>query len=179
VQPLLLPDTDEATQRARAARADTAIFYSISNCHDGLRGVSFGNLLIKQVVEELRAELPQLKRFSTQSPVPGFRRWLKQHLTDAGESVALSPDDIENDNWVHDPAQSERLRPTLMRLCARYLTQQPSPVSRIDPVARFHLSNGARLERINWLGDIAPRAIDDSFGIMVNYRYDHDSCRQP
>jgi malonyl-CoA decarboxylase len=169
VQPLLLPDTDEATQRARAARADTAIFYSI-----GLRGVSFGNLLIKQVVEELRAELPQLKRFSTLSPVPGFRRWLKQHLTDAGESVALSPDDIENDNWVHDPAQSERLRPTLMRLCAQYLTRQPSPGSRIDPVARFHLGNGARLERINWLGDIAPRAIGESVGIMVNYLYDHD-----
>src|SRR3977135_3237680 len=74
--PLLARETDEETARAQAARADTAIFYSISNCQDGLRGVSFGNLLIKQVVEELKAEFPQLKRFSTLSPVPGFRRWL-------------------------------------------------------------------------------------------------------
>jgi len=166
VLPLLSRDADEAAARARAVRADTAIFYSISNCQDGLRGVSFGNFLIKQVVEDLHAEFPQLKRFSTLSPVPGFRRWLTQHP---------SLREFECDGWCHDPAQIELMRPVLMRLCALYLTRQPSPGNRIDPVARFHLGNGARLERINWLGNNSPRGIQESFGIMVNYLYDHDS----
>ncbi len=170
VQPLLSQDTDQDAATARAARADTAIFYSISNCQDGLRGVSFGNFLIKQVVEELQAEFPRLKLFSTLSPVPGFRRWLAQQ----GDVGAPLPSVTESDDWWRDPAQSEALRPALMRLCARYLTRQPSPGTRIDPVARFHLGNGARLERINWLGNTAPRAIQESFGIMVNYLYDHD-----
>jgi malonyl-CoA decarboxylase len=171
--PLLARDTDEEAARARAARADTAIFYSISNCQDGLRGISFGNFLIKQVVEELRAEFPQLKRFSTLSPVPGFRRWLGRRLANASDPDAALLPQIESDGWWNDPAQSEKLRVPLLRLCARYLTRQPSIT--IDPVARFHLGNGARLERINWLGNAAPRAIQESFGIMVNYLYDHDS----
>jgi malonyl-CoA decarboxylase len=173
--PLLSQDMQEDTARARALRADTAIFYSISNCQNGLRGVSFGNFLIKQVVEELQAEFPQLQRFSTLSPVPGFRRWLMQHL--AGESkpdAALLPK-LARDGWWHDPDQREPLRATLMRLCATYLTRPASPGNRIDPVARFHLGNGARLERINWLGNTELRAIQESFGIMVNYLYDHNS----
>jgi malonyl-CoA decarboxylase len=173
--PLLARETDEEAARAQAARADTAIFYSISNCQDGLRGVSFGNFLIKQVVEELQAEFPQLKRFSTLSPVPGFRRWLMQRLAEGSDpDTALLPE-LERDGWWHDLAQSEKLRPALMRLCALYLTRQPSPGSRVDPVARFHLGNGARLERVNWLGNAARRAIQESFGIMVNYLYDRDS----
>jgi malonyl-CoA decarboxylase len=173
--PLLAGETDEEAAWAQAARADTAIFYSISNCQDGLRSISFGNFLIKQVVEELQAEFPQLKRFSTLSPVPGFRRWLMQRLAEGSDpDTALLPE-LERDGWWHDLAQSERFRPTLMRLCTLYLTRQPSSGSRIDPVARFHLGNGARLERINWLGNAAPRAIEESFGIMVNYLYDHDS----
>jgi malonyl-CoA decarboxylase len=173
--PLLARQTDEEAAWAQAARADTAIFYSISNCQDGLRGISFGNFLIKQVVEELQAEFPQLTRFSTLSPVPGFRRWLMQRLAEGSDpDTALLPE-LERDGWWHDLAQSERLRPALMRLCALYLTRQPAPGSRIDPVARFHLGNGARLERINWLGNAARRAIQESFGIMVNYLYDHDS----
>jgi malonyl-CoA decarboxylase len=171
--PLLARETDEEATRAQAARSDTAIFYSISNCQDGLRGISFGNFLIKQVVEELQAEFPRLKRFSTLSPVPCFRRWLTQRLAEGSDpDTALL---LERDGWWHDLAQSEKLRPALMRLCALYLTRQPSPGSRVDPVARFHLGNGARLERINWLGNAAPRAIQESFGIMVNYLYDHDS----
>src|SRR5882762_3919409 len=174
-EPLIALEPDEAAARAQAARADTAIFYSISNCQDGLRGISFGNFLIKQVVEELQAEFPQLERFSTLSPVPGFRRWLMQRLAVGSDpDTALMPE-LERDGWWHDLAQSEKLRPALMRLCARYLTRQPSPGSRVDPVARFHLGNGARLERINWLGNAARRAIQESFGIMVNYLYDHDS----
>jgi malonyl-CoA decarboxylase len=173
--PLLSPDVKEETAQARAAGAETAIFYSISNCQDGLRGVSFGNFLIKQVVEELQAELPQLKRFSTLSPVPGFRRWLTQPLAEeSNPDVALLPN-LARDGWWRDPEQSEPLRTALMRLCATYLTRRPSPGNRIDPVARFHLGNGARLERINWLGNTEFRAIQESFGIMVNYLYDHDS----
>ena len=83
--------------------------------------------------------------------------------------------ELEPDGWWRDLAQSEKLRPTLMRLCALYLTRQPSVENRLDPVARFHLGNGARLERINWLGNSAPRGIQESFGIMVNYLYDRDA----
>jgi malonyl-CoA decarboxylase len=173
--PLLAPQASEEGARAQAAHADTAIFYSISNCQDGLRGVSFGNFLIKQVVEELQAEFPQLKRFSTLSPAPGFRRWLTQRLTAGSDPDAALLPELERDGWWRDLAQSEKLRPALMRQCALYLTQKPSPRSRFDPVARFHLGNGARLERINWLGNAARRAIQESFGIMVNYLYDHDS----
>ncbi len=169
--PLLARDSDEEAAKARAARADTAIFYSISNCQDGLRGISFGNFLIKQVVEELQAEFPRLTRFSTLSPAPGFRRWLAQeNQPDAALRLKLG-----RDGWWRDPEQSEALRPALMRLCATYLTRAASGATRIDPVARFHLGNGARLERINWLGDTEPRGIEESFGIMVNYLYDHDS----
>jgi malonyl-CoA decarboxylase len=135
--------------------------------------VSFGNFLIKQVVEELRGEFPQLKRFSTLSPVPGFRRWLTQRLTKDRDDTLLS--DVAHDGWWQNPADAERLRPKLMRHCADYLTQRPLSGNRIDPVARFHLGNGARLERINWLGNTRPRGIEESYGIMVNYLYDHDS----
>jgi malonyl-CoA decarboxylase len=125
------------------------------------------------VVEELKAEFPQLKRFSTLSPVPGFRQWLDNRLANGSDpDAALSPQ-LASDVWWNDPAQSEKLRVPLLRLCARYLTRRPS--IRIDPVARFHLGSGARLERINWLGNTAQRAIQESFGIMVNYLYDHDS----
>jgi malonyl-CoA decarboxylase len=127
------------------------------------------------VVEELHAEFPKLKRFSTLSPVPGFRRWLTQRLAaETNPDAALLPK-LARDGWWHDPEQSEPLRAALMRLCAIYLTRRPSPGNRIDPVARFHLGNGARLERINWLGNTEPRAIQESFGIMVNYLYDYDT----
>jgi malonyl-CoA decarboxylase len=171
--PLLAPATDDETARAQAARADTAIFYSISNCQDGLRGISFGNFLIKQVVEELQAEFPQLQHFSTLSPVPGFRRWLVQRLAEGRDPDAALLSQLERDDWWHDVTQSETLRPALLRLCALYLTRRPS--IRIDPVARFHLGNGARLERINWLGNDSARGMRESFGIMVNYLYDRDS----
>ena len=172
ISPLLSQDVEEDTARAQAAGADTAIFYSISNCQDGLRGVSFGNFLIKQVVEELQTDFPQLKRFSTLSPVPGFRRWLTRQLAEESNPDAALLPKLARDGWWHDPEQSESLRAALMRLCATYLTRRASPGNRIDPVARFHLGNGARLEQINWLGNTAPRGIQESFGIMVNYLYD-------
>lgn len=173
VQPLL--DTEhEAGAEARAAVADTAIFYSISNCQEGLRGISFGNFLIKQVVEDLKAELPQLTRFSTLSPIPGFRRWLEKRLTDGSSEADLAPALAEAE-WWKDPARAEALRAPLLRLCAEYLT---SPGDRMDPVARFHLGNGARLERINWLGNTAPRGIQESYGLMVNYLYDREEIER-
>jgi malonyl-CoA decarboxylase len=161
-----------------ATNANTAVFYSISNTQKGLAGISFGNFLIKQVVEELQVEFPRLRQFSTLSPIPGFRRWLTQRLTDMSIGDAALSLRLAHDGWWSDPQQSETLRPGLMRLCAMYLTRRPSPGERIDPVARFHLGNGARLERINWLGNIEPRAIEESFGIMVNYLYDHDSIEE-
>ncbi|GGF04832.1 decarboxylase [Aliidongia dinghuensis] len=177
VQPLLGCDgqrIDEAAAQARAARADTAIFYSISNCQDGLRGVSFGNFLIKQVVEELKAELPQLTRFSTLSPVPGFRRWLEKRMALPGAADAALEKPLKAEDWWQDPAKADALRQPLLRFCATYLTGPAGPKGSVDPVARFHLGNGARLERINWLGNVAPRGIRESYGIMVNYLYDLD-----
>jgi malonyl-CoA decarboxylase len=170
VQPLLARNgSGGQAVHPLAEGADTAIFYSISNCQDGLRGVSFGNFLIKQVVEELRAELPQLTRFSTLSPVPGFRHWLEKRVA-AGEEPDITA--AATDGWWQDAARAETLRGPLLRLCATYLTGAAGPKGSADPVARFHLSNGARLERINWLGNTAPRGIEESYGIMVNYLYD-------
>nr|WP_237182314.1 malonyl-CoA decarboxylase [Roseomonas marmotae] len=192
IQPLLAP-ADGMTPDV-----DTAIFYSISNCQEGLRGISFGNFLIKQVVEELKAELPQLKAFSTLSPVPGFRRWLKRRLERSGDTlraeeeaailalrtpeegaeapaIAVLLEELASGEWWLDPAREAALRPALMRLAAEYLTRPNSGIGAIDPVARFHLGNGARLERINWLGNTAPRGMTESYGIMVNYLYDPDS----
>jgi malonyl-CoA decarboxylase len=173
VQPLLVQDSDDDAARNRAAPADTAIFYSISNCQDGLRGISFGNFLIKQVVEELKNELQHLTRFSTLSPVPGFRRWLTKRLASTGDAAAALLARIETSAGRLDtPESDDSLKPLIMRFCAAYLTRHASTKEPADPVARFHLGNGARLERINWLGNTAPRGIQESFGIMVNYLYD-------
>ncbi|HQT87817.1 MAG TPA: malonyl-CoA decarboxylase [Acidiphilium sp.] len=178
VTALLERDQDEAAQRAGAAAADTAIFYSISNCQDGLRGISFGNLLIKQVVEELRGELPNLRHFSTLSPVPGFRAWLEGTHGAAVLAEIFAPEVAEATRTglaaTQNAAQLEAaatLRPVLLQLCARYLTGTAS-YWRIDPVAKFHLGNGARLERINWMANPTPRGYQESYGIMVNYLYD-------
>jgi malonyl-CoA decarboxylase len=176
VQPLLVQETDnEAANdaaRLRASQADTAIFYSISNCQDGLRGISFGNFLIKQVVAELKSELPSLTQFSTLSPVPGFRRWLAKRAASSSDPEVTMLAEIHADAGWADTSGADVLRPAIMRLCAEYLTRKSSKDAPSDPVARFHLGNGARLERINWLGNIAPRGIEESFGVMVNYLYD-------
>ncbi|MCO6415681.1 malonyl-CoA decarboxylase [Siccirubricoccus sp. KC 17139] len=188
VQPLLVRDGEIG----RASEADTAIFYSISNCQEGLRSISFGNFLIKQVVEELKAELPQLARFATLSPVPGFRRWLERRL--GGEASPFLPEEAQalvaaageedvvaafkslvSPGWPEDPAREAALRPALLRLAASYLTRPNTGMGGIDPVARFHLGNGARLERVNWLGNVAERGLRESYGVMVNYLYDPDA----
>ncbi len=201
VQVLLERDTDAAEQTAQAEAADAAIFYSISNCQDGLRGISFGNFLIKQVVEELRAELPGLRQFATLSPVPGFRRWLLPHLeagelpelklapeetaalASAAQSPAVSPEQsvaaiktlLQTEDWPELPAIRDALRPVMLRLAAIYLIRFNQLEFRIDSVARFHLGNGARLERINWLANASTAGMAESYGIMVNYLYDPET----
>jgi malonyl-CoA decarboxylase len=154
------------------AQADTAIFYSISNCQAGLRGISFGNFLIKQVVEELRAELPGLKRFSTLSPVPGFKRWLTAQAATTGDELPAAALDI---NWASAERVSPATKSALQRLLATYLTSSNGGKGPDDPVARFHLGNGARLERLNWAANLSPRGIQESLGMMVNYLYEPKS----
>jgi malonyl-CoA decarboxylase len=169
VQPLLAPKTDE-----RKA-ADTAIFYSISNCQKGLKGISFGNFLIKQVVMELQQELPKLKHFATLSPIPGFSRWLDAQLA-SNDSAYLTTEDKAvvsalAPNWHKDTINSGPIKETLMRLCLHYLVEEKRGKRPLDPVARFHLGNGARIEQLNWLGDISVKGIKQSYGILVNYGY--------
>ncbi|HEX2255222.1 MAG TPA: malonyl-CoA decarboxylase [Afifellaceae bacterium] len=168
----------EERQPIPAERAQTAVFYSISNCQLGLRGVSFGNFLIKQVVEDLSSELRRLETFVTLSPVPGFRRWLESHTDEevAEWEPAFTPDlreIAEADDWTTDPAAANALQRPLLRLAAAYLVDVRDKEGRpADPVARFHLGNGARLERINWMANLSPRGLRESHGIMVNYLYD-------
>jgi len=166
VQPLL----DVRAPLADPATADCAMFYSITNCQDGLRGISFGNLLIKQVAGELKRELPQLRRFATLSPIPGFRRWLGELTLPPEESALLER--LEDPAWPLGEVP-ESLQKLLQRLCAYYLLhakRASSPEPR-DPVARFHLGNGAALERLNWMGDSSEQGISRSAGMMVNYVY--------
>jgi malonyl-CoA decarboxylase len=177
IMPILSPEREVTdTDKAR-----TAVFYSISNCQRGLAGVSFGSFLIKQVVEEVSRELPKLAAFVTLSPVTNFADWLKRERGQ-DNSAALNETDkalfvaLDDPNWWRDAGTAERLQGPLMRaaawyfLCAR--TERGLPV---DAVARFHLGNGARLERINWLADTSDKAIAQAHGLMVNYQYDLDA----
>jgi malonyl-CoA decarboxylase len=125
--------------------------------------VSFGNFLIKQVVEELSRELPSLATFVTLSPVPGFAAWLAK----CGNAPSLAP------GWHSDPELAERARAQLLPLAAEYFLAAKGPGGKpVDPVARFHLGNGARLERLNWLGDTSAKGLREAHGLMVNYLYD-------
>lgn len=154
----------------------TAVFYSINNCLQGLRGVSFGNFLIKQVIEQLAAEVPSITQFVTLSPVPGFMRWL-QKAGNLGD--LLSPAELEqvkallaNQFKPEELQHHELLQQVLPRLSAHYLINEKSRGNPADPVARFHLGNGARLEQINWMADSSPNGLRQSAGLMVNYVYD-------
>ncbi|WP_404710023.1 malonyl-CoA decarboxylase [Sphingomonas sp. MMS24-J13] len=151
------------------ATANTAVFYSISNCQDGLRGIPFGGPLIKQVMELLRSELPMLRNAVTLSPMPGFAKWLREEAR-AHSADASLVERLGAPGWhAHAAAQTE-IRPLLMRAAARYLTMVQGRAA--DPVARFHLGNGARIEQLDWLGDTSPKGLRQSFGMMVNYLYD-------
>ena len=164
----ITPLLDESADVADINRATTAIFYSISNTQTGLRGVSFGDSLIKRVVELLRAEFPRLKTFATLSPIPGLRSWLSREapadLLAAAEAVPKAP----------NGQVPEAVKQDLLAWAARYLTREMKQNEPLDPVARFHLGNGARVERINWAADPSARGIRQSLGLMVNYLYDLD-----
>jgi malonyl-CoA decarboxylase len=159
-------------------RATTAVFYSISNCQRGLAGVSFGNFLIKQVVEEISRQIPRLSTFVTLSPAPNFADWLKRERASEA-SVALSEEDravliaLDRADWWRDPTVAETVQETLSRAAAWYYLRAKTPRGLpVDSVARFHLGNGARLERLNFLADRSERALRQSHGLMVNYLYD-------
>ncbi|MCA3310790.1 MAG: malonyl-CoA decarboxylase [Roseomonas sp.] len=182
---------DEKAPLQDAGQADTAVFYSINNCQRGLDGISFGNFLIKRVVELLAAEFPKLKTFCTLSPMPGFRAWLDKSLTNktalltAEEEAVLTAANggaaldcaraLADRAWLKQEALSRVLAPVLIRLGAQYLLKE-APAGRagraLDPVAHFHLSNGARVERLNWRADISENGLRQSCGLMVNYLYD-------
>ncbi len=172
VQPLLDPESPVLDPES----ANCAMFYSITNCQQGLRGVSFGNFLIKQVVDDLGRELPRLKLFATLSPVPGFRAWLA-NLAQAPDGVRAHADvgallaELESPSWFDDRTLSSSLQQRLAPLCAHYLLHAKQDQEPADAVARFHLVNGARLERLNWLGDTSAAGIRQSAGMMVNYVY--------
>ncbi len=185
VQPLL----DVAAPVADAGAADTAVFYSITNCQDGLRGISFGNLLIKQVAEELQREFPHVRRFATLSPVPGLRRWLDRNhsriaVGPQGEERLALLSRLQDPGWYQGEI-APALEKLLVSLCAHYLLREKQGEEQgaesperglegrepLDAVARFHLANGASLERINWLGDTSEQGMARSAGVMVNYVY--------
>ncbi len=184
IQPLL----DEHAAKSDPGKATTAIFYSISNTQPGLRGVSFGNSLIKHVVETLKHEFPRLRVFATLSPIPGFRSWLGTHAGAMLESMAdkdrtllgrtlgaepLTPDRFlaAAESALELPEKSP-LSQMLLHCAAHYLGQEMKDEKPLDPVARFHLGNGARIERLNWAADPSAKGLKQSYGLMVNYLYD-------
>jgi malonyl-CoA decarboxylase len=159
-------------------RPDAAIFYSINNCQPGLAGVSFGNFLIKQVTDNLAEEIPSLKHYATLSPIPGFRTWLNGELTTQECAIEFSDSErwylaqLDDRTWQDDHYKVQQLKPLLMYLGAYYLLNAKRGDEPRDSVARFHLRNGARLERINWLGDRSEKGMRESAGLLVNYLYD-------
>lgn len=184
---------DENAPVFEAGSADTAIFYSISNTQRGLRGVSFGNFLLKRVIDDLQLDFPRLKVFATLSPMPRLAGWLRANpaalaldpaarkaLAKAGApaDAAALPAWLTEGGWTAHPAAARALREPLMRAAARYLLEAKHRERPFDPVARFHLGNGARVERIDWLADTSPRGLEQSFGLMVNYLYELDRLEE-
>ena len=184
ISPLL----DESAEAVDVSKAKTAIFYSISNTQTGLKGVSFGDSLIKRVVETLRADFPKLKTFATLSPIPGFRPWFNRHAArmleetpekmraQLGRAVGFEPAAVEHVMTALDQIAgwSERsvVRQWLLGCAAQYLGKEMTEGRPTDPVARFHLGNGARVEHIHWGADLSPKGLRQSYGLMVNYLYD-------
>lgn len=152
---------------ADPSEARWAMFYSITNCQAGLRGVSFGNFLIKQVVEDLSREFPRIRKFATLSPIPGFRSW----LSSAGDLVSPELGAVGMDALEQLTTLPSRLSDEVRRLCAYYLIREKRGGAPLNSVARFHLANGARLTRLNWMGDASAAGIAASLGITANYVY--------
>ena len=185
IEPLL----DESTPVIDPREASVAVFYSISSTQPGLRGVSFGGFLIKRVVERLLGEYPRLATFATLSPAPRFRQWLDERVKIDGERLLPHADRVElaklgnggadaalrralAGEFGADGAAGAAVKSALMSLCARYLVLEQDDGTPIDPVARFHFGNGARLDRLNWRADTSARGMRQSLGIMVNYMYE-------
>lgn len=156
----------------------TAVFYSISNCQKGLKGISFGSFLIKQVVEDLAREIPSLKTFVTLSPIPGFRSWIDRKMTGGQNGEILSEEKkilarLGVSGWYADEELEAEAKDILLPLAAHYfMNAKGAGAKPVDQVARFHLGNGAKLERINWLGDVSQKGMEQSYGLMVNYLYE-------
>ena len=164
IQPLI----DDKTESADPANADTAVFYSINNCLDGLRGISFGAFLLKQVIHELTSEGLPIKTFVTLSPIPRFQAWLlkqKPKLPGGVKAESLTAEILDRKT-----PESKALGIELTRLCAQYLTSTKEGRA-LDPVASFHLRNGASIERILWMADTSDKGMSQSLGMMVNYLY--------
>ncbi|MDR0997370.1 MAG: malonyl-CoA decarboxylase [Zoogloeaceae bacterium] len=177
--------------------ADTAIFYSISNTQTGLRGVSFGHFLLKRVIDDLQRDFPALKRFSTLSPIPALRRWAMEHpdawrtaflpgdlerlarCEDCTPSIDLAQQLLDDPTWPDNPRLARAFEAPLSRLAAHYLSSARAKNGRLyDPVARFHLGNGARIERLNYLGDTSAHGLAQSWGMMVNYLYEPEAIER-
>ncbi|MCC7079762.1 MAG: malonyl-CoA decarboxylase [Burkholderiales bacterium] len=180
---------DKNQPAADLRRADTAIFYSISSTQPGLRGISFGNFLIKRVVDELKRDFPALRHFATLSPIPGFAHWLQSAAAGAImlpasmrsklKKAGMEPTNarelwsaLSGRDWSREPKLAQALEEPMLLACAHYLAETRKGLRPIDPVARFHLDNGARIERLNWLADTSDNGMKQSAGIMVNYVYD-------
>jgi len=184
----ITPLLDESAAPADLAKATTAIFYSISSTQTGLRGVSFGNSLIKHVVETLKEEFPRLRTFATLSPVPGFRAWLSKNAgtvldrlgdkqrAELGRAVGFEPPQAAHLIGAAEQALAldakSPVRQALLQCAAWYLGRELHDGKPVDPVARFHLGNGARVEQLNWAADPSNKGLKQSFGLMVNYLYD-------
>jgi malonyl-CoA decarboxylase len=186
---------------ADPSQADTAIFYAISNAQTGLAGISFGNFLIKRVVEDLLGSYKHIGTFSTLSPIPGFRGWLAERIAEGEDNLLTAREEqavysvakeIQADTqgaqalsvlcdqraWNQHPEIAQTLKRPLLRLCGRYLTKARRGKYARNRVAHFHLSNGARMERLNWLGDTSKKGLDDSAGMMINYLYKLDDIEK-
>jgi len=180
----IAPILSDKREEVEPQRATTAVFYSITNCQRGLGGVTFGHFLIKQVVEEVRRELSRISNFVTLSPAPNFAAWLKRERANEA-SLVVDEDDraalaaLDRPNWWREDASIATIHESLMRAAAwYYLRARNSRGLPADSVARFHLGNGARLERLNWPADTSERALAQSYGLMVNYLYDLEYIEQ-
>ena len=176
----IAPILSDKREPVEPQRATTAVFYSITNCQRGLAGVTFGHFLIKQVVEEVSREVSRVATFVTLSPAPNFAEWLKRERANAA-SLVLDEEDrealaaLDDANWGHSPDAVEKIREPLIRAAAWYYVRARNGRGLpVDAVARFHLGNGARLERLDWPADTSERALKQSYGLMVNYLYDLD-----
>jgi malonyl-CoA decarboxylase len=181
---------DAKAETSDPTHANTAIFYSISNCQQGLAGISFGNFLIKRVAEQLVRDLPNIRDFATLSPIPGLRRHIDERLKSEGDDALVQSEIaslvpvidtasgaaavaklLARPLWWEVPAIDKALRPILTRLAAQFLTSTDEKGRAIDRVAHFHLGNGAIVERLNWLADTSANGFKQSYAMMVNYRY--------